>query len=120
MILIVEDDRWLGDSYERLLRDAAFDVQRAHNASQAMEFIESDIPDGILADMLLEGHTVIALLHELQSYHDTEVVPVILCTNLGRDTFHDIDLAKYGVKAVLDKGTLKPGTFLEVAKEYFS
>lgn len=117
-ILIIEDDRWLGDSYDKILSKDGFVVSRAEDAAAAMCLVEERLPDVIVADVMLEGHTVFALLHELQSYDDTQKIPVILCSNLDASVLKKTKLEQYGVRQVLDKSLLSPDQFIETVREH--
>jgi two-component system NtrC family sensor kinase len=104
-ILLVEDDIWLADLEADVLVDAGYTVQIALNAPAAIDFVDSFHPEVIVLDVLLAGSTAFALLNELQSYSDTGMVPVILCTNIA-DQFDPSKLKEYGVKRVVDKTTM--------------
>ena len=106
-ILIVEDDRWQAEQYERVLNRAGYATTITLHALDAIEAIDDIHPDAIVLDVLLVGNTAFALLHELQTYSDTGNIPVIMCTNLASDLSID-DLRPYGVKQILDKTTMKP------------
>ena len=106
-ILIVEDDRWQAEQYERVLNRAGYVTTITLHALDAIEAIDDIHPDAIVLDVLLVGNTAFALLHELQTYSDTGNIPVIMCTNLASDLSID-DLRPYGVKQILDKTTMKP------------
>lgn len=116
-ILLVEDDHWLADSYRRTLEREGFEVSSVTDASSAMRMVESQPPDCIVADIMLEGHTIFALLHELQSYDDTRRIPVILCSALDHDALSRNRLHEYGVVQVLDKATLTPDSLDLAVKE---
>ncbi len=118
--LIIEDDRWLGDSYDKILSEDGFVVVRAEDAESAMCLVEECLPDIIVADVMLQGHTVFALLHELQSYDDTQKIPVVLCSNLDVAVLEKTKLDQYGVRQVLDKTLLKPDQFIETVREHVS
>lgn len=116
-ILLIEDDVWLADSYERVLKTAGYTVKRASDASSAMRAIERRVPSVIVADVMLRSHTAFALLHELQSYNDTQQIPVVLCSGLA-----DIDkkpdmFAQYGVRTVLAKASLTPASLVRAVEE---
>lgn len=119
-ILIIEDDRWLGDSYDKILSKDGFNVLRAEDAATAMRLVEECLPDVIVADVMLEGHTVFALLHELQSYDDTQKIPVILCSNLEAAVLNNTNLEQYGIRQVLNKALLKPDQLIETVRAYVS
>ncbi|MGH7196270.1 MAG: response regulator [Candidatus Saccharimonadales bacterium] len=105
-ILIVEDDRWLADCYRRWLEKANHAVRHTTDAQGALWLIDEEAPELILLDMLLPQANGVQLLHELRSYPDLMHTPVVICSNaLPANT---PDLGEYGVKIVLDKGSLTP------------
>ena len=106
-VLLVEDDAWLAEVEASAISDAGFEVLIAPHAPAAIELVDSFHPEVIVLDVLLAGSTAFALLNELQSYSDTGVVPVILCTNIA-DQFDAKELKEYGVKKVVDKTTMHP------------
>ena len=106
-VLIIEDDQWLAESFQRTLRAAGYTSAVVPNGRVAMEMIDAAPPRAIVLDILLTGGTGITLLHELQSYNDTAHIPIVMCTNLAAH----IDMksvAPYGVRRVLDKTTMTP------------
>lgn len=104
-VLIVEDDGWLAEQYQRVLEKAGYETIVALNAPVAINAVDDQKPDVILLDILLTGSTAFALMNELQSYTDTGDIPIILCTNLAADLSID-KLKPYGVKKILDKATM--------------
>ena len=113
-ILLIEDDVWLAESYREVLND--FDVDIAVDGHIAMDMIDTEDYDLVIADVMLERGLVFDLLHELRSYEDTAKLPVILCTSLAqRITLKDVQ--KYGVLAVLDKATLTPKLLKESVEQ---
>jgi len=114
-VLIVEDDKWLAEQYERVLITAGCKVAISLHALAAITVIDDVRPDAIILDVLLTGTTAFALLHELQSYGDTGKIPIILCTNLASELSLD-DLKLYGVKRILDKATMAPDDLVAAVK----
>jgi two-component system response regulator GlrR len=106
-VLVVEDDAWLAEGIVAQLEKAGYDVAYAAHAQAAVARIDDSVPDIIVADMMLTGTTVLALLHELQSYGDTKAIPVVLCTN-SADVLQIETLRPYGVKRIIDKTTMQP------------
>lgn len=104
-VLIVEDDAWLGEQYDRVLRKAGYRTTTTPHAPAAIIAVDSFNPDVIILDVLLTGSTAFALMNELQSYVDTGDIPIILCTNLAPELLID-KLRPYGVKKILDKATM--------------
>jgi DNA-binding response OmpR family regulator len=106
-VLIVEDDAWLAEQFERTLKAAEFTTELATNGHTAMDAIDEYAPRAILLDVLLTGGTGMTLMHELQSYEDTGAIPIVICTNLASQ-LHIKDLEPYGVRRILDKTTMHP------------
>lgn len=106
-VLLVDDDVWQLDIYERLLQDAGYACCRAHTPSEAMEMIEACKPDAIVLDALLEGNTAFVLLNEMQSDVDLSTIPIIMSTNIAQDIVLD-EVATYGVQRILDKSVAHP------------
>ena len=102
-LLLIEDDRWLADSYMHVLEE--YDIDSAVSGQDAMDLIDVNDYDLIIADVMLERGLVIDLLHELQSYDDTAQLPIVLCTTLAQRINLE-DVRAYGAVAVLDKTTL--------------
>lgn len=106
-LLFIEDDQWLGESYQKSL--TGYDVTLVSTAQAAMDVLDGQLFDVIIADVMLEGGSAIDLLHELQSHDDTMGTPVILCTSLA-SSLRLTDLRAYGVVSLLDKATVTPET----------
>lgn len=118
-LLLVEDDPWLSELEMDVLTEAGYDVTLAPHAPSAISKIDDVRPDVIVLDVLLTGSTAFALLHELQSYDDTEKIPVILCTNMA-ESLNDQDLKSYGVRRVVDKTTMKPNDLVAAVRSVVS
>lgn len=106
-VLLVEDDAWLAELEAGVLKDAGYEVDLAGDAQLAVAAIDKGIPDVVVLDVLLPGRTGFTLLHELQSYSDTGILPIILCTNTAGGLKQE-DLKNYGVRRVIDKSTMHP------------
>lgn len=113
-ILLIEDDQWLAESYNDILE--AYEVDIAANANDAMDLIDSNDYDLVIADVMLDYGVVIDLLHEMQAYDDTAQIPVILCTSLAANISEN-DVKSYGVAAVLDKTMLTSKILRETVEE---
>ncbi|NTW62448.1 response regulator [Candidatus Saccharibacteria bacterium] len=106
-ILIVEDDQWLSQHFKRVLVAADFKVKVANHALEAIQSIDKTKPDVIILDILITGNNALTLLHELQSYGDTGVIPVIICSSIA-DELSLEELRHYGVRRILDKVKMLP------------
>jgi CheY-like chemotaxis protein len=106
-ILLVEDELWLGELYERLF-GKDHHVAWARDGYEAIDLIEAATPDVIVLDIMLPWSNGIQLLHELASYDDTHKIPVVLFSAALPNDIDDDILRAYGVVATLDKTTTKP------------
>ncbi len=106
-ILIVEDDDWLAAQHQRVLKKAGYQTVVSGHALDAIVAIDAEKPNLIVLDLLLTGNTGFTLLHELQSYSDTAVIPVVICSNVAEDLKLE-DLKPYGVRRIIDKATMSP------------
>lgn len=118
-ILIVEDDEWLAEQFFRVLSKAEYNITITSNAMSAIDAIDEINPDVIILDMLLTGSTALGLLHEMQSYEDTGIIPIILCTNLA-DEISIKNLGPYGVRRIIDKTKMKPDDLLLALRDVMS
>lgn len=106
-VLLVEDDEWTGEHEKKVLEAAGYNVTLTPHALSAIVAVDEVRPDVLVLDILLTGSTGFALMHELQSYDDTGVLPIIICTNMAESLKLE-DLVPYGVKRILDKSTMQP------------
>jgi len=115
-ILIVEDDEWQAEQYERRLKLASMRSQVVPHALAAIDALDAAIPDVIVLDVLLPGPNAFVFLHELRSHPDLVSVPVLLCTN-SADQIAEEDVKAYGVVRVLDKTTMVPADLVAAIRK---
>lgn len=115
-VLIIEDDEWQAEQYERRLNTAGIRSQVVSHALAAIDALDSVLPDVIVLDVLLPGANAFAFLHELRSHADLVTIPVILCTN-SADQIAEEDVMAYGVVRVLDKATMAPADLVAAVKK---
>lgn len=107
-IELIEDDRLLARQFiGQLSHEIGWIVHHSTDAVEAIRSIDEVLPDIIILDVLLPAATAFTLLHELQSYEDTRIIPVIICSSIAENLSLN-ELSPYGVVAVLDKATLTP------------
>lgn len=114
-IWIIEDDEMMTECLVRAINPdlsiSGVDVQPIHqvktfpNALLAVSFLNDEIPDLILLDILLTGPDGFTFLNELISYHDTANIPVIIVTTLDLSTQN---LRQYNIAEILRKETMTP------------
>lgn len=84
-VLIVEDERDIGDVIEHGLRKGGFDVRRAADGRSAVEQLDRSKPDLVLLDLMLPEVPGVEVLKILKSRPETETTPVIVLTAKGEE-----------------------------------
>ena len=105
-VLVLEDDRLFADSLKQSLLNKLKNVEVtvAHEPVCALDLIDEDMPDLLLADLHLGDRNLLTLLNEMASYPDTLALPKIILSSSGRQ-LRIGDLTSYGVRAIYDKRT---------------
>lgn len=105
-VLVLEDDRLFADSLKQSLLNKLKNVEVAvaHEPVCALDLIDEDMPDLLLADLHLGDRNLLTLLNEMASYPDTLALPKIILSSSGR-RLRIGDLTSYGVRAIYDKRT---------------
>lgn len=79
-ILLVDSDKILQSTYAQALVNAGHTVANSFSAQDAISKCEEKVPDLVLLELQLQGHSGVELLHELRSYPEWQNIPVILHT----------------------------------------
>ena len=80
-ILLVDDEKWIRDSSQRLLRESGYNVITAENGQRALDFLSKNPVDLILLDLKMPVMGGEEFLHALPPQHAD--VPVIVITGHG-------------------------------------
>jgi two-component system, OmpR family, alkaline phosphatase synthesis response regulator PhoP len=91
-ILVVEDDKFLDSAYRAKLTKTGFEVQIATDGDEALQTLQSFVPDIILLDLVMPKKDGFATLEELKKSEKLKHIPVIVASNLGQK--EDLDKAK--------------------------
>ncbi len=89
-ILIVEDEKPFHDIYEAMLEDKGYDIICAYDGGEAMEKLQQEKPDLIIADILMDmisGDTFVLYLKGMPEYAD---VPVIIISSMPQKQFNNL------------------------------
>jgi len=79
-VLVVDDDRDVATFIEANLRIEGFDVLVAHDGAEALELINSSLPDLALVDVMMPKIDGIEVVRRLRSTAATASLPVIMLT----------------------------------------
>ena len=88
-VLIIEPDRILAKTYLAALKIAGHTGQVCVSAQSAVFCIDEQLPDIIMMEIQLIGHSGIEFLYELRSYADWQTLPVIVMSSVPAGDFQD-------------------------------
>lgn len=117
-ILLVDDDLYIRDLYEEILKDAGYEVETAVDGIAGLAKINQGGYDLILLDVMmpkLDGIGVLATLQEKPP--QTPSGPIVLLTNLSSDPVVK-DALNRGAKSYIVKSDLTPEDFLARIKQF--
>lgn len=84
-ILLIEDEFFIRDLYERVLKKAGYEVIIAVNGEEGVTHAFTN-PDIILLDIMLPKLNGIEVLRKIKSTPALASIPVVLITNLGQES----------------------------------
>lgn len=85
IILIIEDDFFIRDLYERQFTKNGFEVISAEDGTDGIVKAEEHKPSAILLDIMLPKMSGLEVLKKLKTNDATKGSPVVLLTNLSED-----------------------------------
>lgn len=89
-ILIIEDEDEFFFFYEMMLENTDYAVQRAIDGKQAFEMIESEKPDLIILDLLLDQMKGEDFLKQLKSNPQYVSIPIIIASSFSPRSYKTI------------------------------
>jgi DNA-binding response OmpR family regulator len=118
-ILIVEDDNFIRDLYNRAFSKAGYEVSVAADGQEALDVVKNTNFDMILLDIMLPKVNGIDVL---RAYKDPKSgvkdTPVFLITNLGQEDIIK-EAFKLGADGYLLKAQLTPKNVVDEANGFF-
>ena len=116
-ILLIEDDLFLAELYERVLSSAGYIVKIAKNGYEGIKLAES-IPDLILLDIMLPKMNGVEVLRKIKSDSTTREIPVILLSNLAQEDIIE-EALNLGAKGYLLKVDTLPRELVGQVNTFF-
>lgn len=86
-ILCIEDDRFIGEMYQRSLLKAGYDIEVVPNGPEGLKKAQTGTYDFILLDLMLPEKTGVEILYELRG-KDGNKLPnskILVLTNFDQD-----------------------------------
>ncbi len=115
-VLIVEDDNFLAEIYQKKFTLEGYKVQSVNNGEKALLEAKKKRPDIILLDILLPKLDGFAVLEKLKADAATRSIPVILLTNLGQRDDVEKGL-QVGAVDYLIKAHFKPSEVIDKVRK---
>ncbi len=115
-IMIVEDDNFLAEIYQKKFELEGFKVSVASNGEKALVDIKKKMPDLVLLDVLLPKLDGFSVLEKLKADAAVKDIPVILLTNLGQQDDVQRGLDR-GAADYLIKTHFKPSEVVDKVKK---
>ena len=109
-ILVVEDEKQIGDMIAFKLTNAGHQVIRALDGEQAVTLAARELPDLILLDAMMPGLNGFEVLRRLKSDQILRSIPVIMVTAKG----HERDVLS-GLRGGAVDYVVKPFSLKELA-----
>lgn len=111
-ILLVEDDEFLAEIYQKKFEMEGFKISVSDNGEKALVDVKKKKPDLILLDILLPKLDGFAVLEKLKADKETKDIPIIMLTNLGQKD--DVEKAqKLGAVDYMIKAHFKPSEIVD-------
>lgn len=101
-ILVVDDDQHLRTILKHVLEQGGFRVELAQDGPQALAYLQQELPDLVLLDVMMPGLDGFDVLRELRSRFRTHHLPVIMLTAKG-ETPHKVRGLAQGANDYLSK-----------------
>ena len=88
-IMVIDDDANIRAVLKYRFEKEKYTVHVATNGLDALEKVSSELPDLIILDLLMPEMDGIQFLSHLRNNSQTEHIPVIMLTALGRTPYYD-------------------------------
>lgn len=116
-VLIIEDDLAVAGIYQDLLEKENYKVIISNNGPDGLIAAKSEKPDLILLDVMMPNMDGIEVLKRLKSDNETDIIPVIVLTNVGVDEVQNEALSLGAARYIVKTDVSYP-RFVEQIKDY--
>lgn len=83
-VLLIEDDPFLIDIYGQKFKKSGLKIRVAENASKAFSFLEEELPDVILLDVVLPQMDGWSILKKIRANKNWDKCRIIIFSNLSQ------------------------------------
>ena len=85
-ILLVEDELFLSSLLQMKLEQEGFQIERAKDGEEAIQILETFMPDLVLLDLILPKKNGFEVLESMKQDPRFANIPVIIISMLGQDS----------------------------------
>jgi CheY-like chemotaxis protein len=107
-VLVVDDDETTGDAIRRLLGRMGYSAQWAPGGPEAIESLQTGLPDLVVLDWMMPGMNGLEVLRRLRADPATQDLPVIIYTALSSPTVAQLAADHGAQDCVLKSGGFFP------------
>ena len=107
-VLVVDDDEPTGDALRRLLGRMGYTAKWASSGAEALDAVQTGLPDLIVLDWMMPGMNGLEVLRRLRSDPATQAVPVIVYTAASSAAVSEQATAQGAQDCVLKSGGFFP------------
>lgn len=119
-ILIVDDDKYIRELYEEILKTEGYEVMTADNGQTGLDLILANQFDLVLLDIMMPKLDGLGVLTELKDKPEKASVPIVLLTNLANDPNIEQAVKDSQAKSYLVKSDFTPDEFLGKIKSFIN
>jgi DNA-binding response OmpR family regulator len=117
-ILVVEDDQFLRELYDELLKEEGYDIELAADGEEGLNKMSTGGYDLVLLDIMLPKIDGLEILRRLKDKHpENPNGPVVLLTNLGQDSIIKEGF-NLGASGYLIKSSMNPDQVISEVKVF--
>lgn len=116
-ILIIEDDFFVRDLYDRELTRDGFKISTAEDGAEGLLKAVEEKPDLILLDIMLPKMSGLDVLKKVKEKEGVKEIPVVLLTNLGQDNVIREGFS-LGAVGYLIKAAYTPSQIIDEVKKF--
>lgn len=118
-VLIVDDDLYIRELYEEVLKGEGYEVETAENGQQGLDQLQQGGYDAVLLDMMMPKIDGLGILESLaKNPPPKKNGPVLLLSNLGHETVVKRALT-LGASGYLIKANITPDLIVNKLKSLF-
>ena len=117
-ILIIDDDRYIRELYEEVLKNEGFEVTTALDGEAGLDLILKNSFDLILLDVMMPKLDGLGVLAQLRNNPKKPATPIVLLTNLANDPNIAEVIKNSQAKSYLIKSDFTPDEFLNKVKTF--